>query len=144
NDHCGNTSSSLMDICPLQLTATLNADNSIELNWTEYVGWQDGVANYTLDVYTMENLLLSTIDLSNETSYTYAADDPENQIYIFVITASPIDPTIHPAVSNRITIIKDPNIAYPTAFTPNGDSLNNIFNVFGRYINTFAMKIFNR
>jgi gliding motility-associated-like protein len=48
------------------------------------------------------------------------------------------------SVSNLVTLIKEPNLFYPTAFTPNGDNLNDIFNVFGQFITSFEMKIFNR
>ncbi len=67
-----------------------------------------------------------------------------NQISIYRITAVANDAGIVPSVSNTITIIKDPNLFHPTAFTPNGDGLNDIFNVFGQFIIAFEMKIFNR
>src|SRR5690606_9404582 len=48
------------------------------------------------------------------------------------------------SISNTIRIIKEPNLFHPTAFTPNADGLNDVFNVFGQYVDRFEMQIFNR
>jgi gliding motility-associated-like protein len=61
-----------------------------------------------------------------------------------VVKAVPKISGFTPSVSNRIEVIKDPNLFYPKSFTPNGDGLNDLFNVYGQYITTFQMDIFNR
>jgi gliding motility-associated-like protein len=49
-------------------------------------------------------------------------------------------------VSNKITLTKTPLIFYPTAFTPDnqGPVENEVFRVFGQFITSFEMQIFNR
>ena len=48
------------------------------------------------------------------------------------------------SVSNTVEFIKNANLFYPTAFTPNGDNLNDGFIVSGQYIVKINLKIFDR
>jgi gliding motility-associated-like protein len=43
-----------------------------------------------------------------------------------------------------LVVTKSPNLFHPSAFTPNGDNLNDIFDVYGQFITDFEMNIFNR
>ena len=56
------------------------------------------------------------------------------------------DPGLGQAISNEITMVKEPNLFYPKAFTPDnqGPMENEVFKVFGQFIVNFEMKIFNR
>jgi gliding motility-associated-like protein len=67
-----------------------------------------------------------------------------NQTYRYIVKANAVESGLPQAVSNPVILTKSANIFYPTAFTPNGDNLNDLFNVFGQYIVTFEMNIFNR
>jgi gliding motility-associated-like protein len=71
-------------------------------------------------------------------------DDLLNQSYRYIVKANSAETGLPQAVSNPVIVTKRSNIFYPTAFTPNGDNLNDLFNVFGQYIVTFEMNIFNR
>jgi gliding motility-associated-like protein len=143
-DLCDNESSSIIESCPIQLTGTLQNDNSVELNWSAYTGWQNGVLNYTVEKYTEDGVLLQSFDAGGSTTFTDNTNDPANQIYVYVIKANAVDPTLNQSVSNVITVIKSPNIFYPSAFTPNGDGLNDSFVVYGQYVEDFRMFIYNR
>lgn len=143
-DVCDNKSQAVIDACPIQLTGKLQDDNSIVLTWTPYSGWQNDVQGYVIEKYTDSGFLLQTFTPGLTTSFTDNTNDPGHQIYVYVIKADANDAGLGQAVSNTITIIKDPNLFYPTAFTPNGDGLNDDFIVFGQYVNGFKMNIFNR
>jgi gliding motility-associated-like protein len=142
-DVCGNQSPMSPEACPIRLTASLQNDNTISLSWTEYNGWASGVNNYTIQKYTPEGALLQTFSATT-TSFVDDTEDLLHQALIYVVTATPAQPGIAPSVSNRIVIVKNPNVFYPKAFTPNGDNLNDIFNVYGQFIEDFEMSIFNR
>lgn len=143
-DVCGNESSLSAEACPIQLSGNLLKDNSINLNWTTYSGWRNGVQDYVIEKYSEQGQLLQTFTPGTGVNFVDNSQDLANQIYIYVVRANAADFNLPQAVSNRITIIKDPNLFYPTAFTPNGDNLNDIFNVYGQYIDSFEMNIFNR
>ncbi len=146
-DVCGNESSASAEACPIMLTGYLrniDNDNSIQLSWTPYGGWTAGALEYTIEKYDRNGQLLETFNPGNVTSYLDVTDDPDNQAYHYFVIAIPNDGTLTPAVSNSIEIIKESNVFYPNAFTPNGDELNDTFQVQGQYIVGFEMKVYNR
>jgi gliding motility-associated-like protein len=143
-DVCGNLSPLSNEACPLRLLGTLEKDNSIELNWNAYIGWRNGVADYVVERYSEAGQLLSSTSTGAATTYRDDVQDPNEQTYIYIVKANAVENGVTQSVSNRIEIIKDPNLFYPTAFTPNGDNLNDLFNVYGQYITSFEMSIFNR
>ncbi len=143
-DMCDNESPPGIEVCPIRLTGTLLKDNSISLTWTPYQGWTQGVAGYIVEKYSEGGQLLQTFQVGAGTSYLDTSDDLDFQTFVYVVKATPVESGLNQAVSNRILILKDPNLFHPTAFTPNGDNLNDIFTVFGQYVAAFEMKIFNR
>jgi len=142
-DACNNFSDASADVCPVVLNASLAGDNKIELSWTNYEGWQNGVSGYRLEKYTENGGLLSTYDVGSATSFTDAETDLSNQVAYYHVVAFANDP-VGPSTSNRVLVIKNANLFYPRAFTPNGDNLNDSFRVFGQYVASFEMHIFNR
>ncbi|MBL7856867.1 MAG: gliding motility-associated C-terminal domain-containing protein [Cyclobacteriaceae bacterium] len=143
-DVCGNFSPFSQEACPIQLFGSLQKDNSIILNWNAYTGWTNGVDHYAIQKFNAQGQLLQTIDVANATTFTDDVEDLLNQIYTYKIIAIANDVGVINSVSNTITIIKEPNLFYPTAFTPNNDGLNDTFTVFSQYVVAFEMKIFNR
>jgi gliding motility-associated-like protein len=143
-DVCGNESPVSIESCPIRLTGNLLNDNSTDLRWSPYAGWTNGVAGYRVEKYTQDGQLLRTFDVGQVTSYVDDSDDLDHQTFVYVVRATPVDAGLRRALSNPVEILKDPNLFYPTAFTPNGDNLNDIFTVFGQYVTNFEMKIFNR
>ncbi|HYG17630.1 MAG TPA: T9SS type B sorting domain-containing protein [Ohtaekwangia sp.] len=142
-DNCGNQSPPSADACPVRLTGSLQNDNSIMLAWSNYEGWKNGVDEYQVDKYDMEGNLLQSFNVNGNT-LTDSGEDFINQSYIYIITAIPTQAGVVVSVSNAIAITKEPQLYYPTAFTPNKDGLNDTFQVFGQFIAKFEMKIFNR
>lgn len=143
-DECGNDSPPGIEVCPIRLTGDLGDNNVITLNWTEYAGWRNGVDNYVVEKYDGNGNFMQIFQAGTELTLTDNANDPLNQVYIYIVRANANEFGLGQAVSNAVMIIKDPNIYYPAAFTPNGDNLNDLFRVFGQYIINFEMRIFNR
>ncbi|MGC1243833.1 MAG: gliding motility-associated C-terminal domain-containing protein [Chryseosolibacter sp.] len=143
-DVCGNQSPESAEACPIRLSGSLLKNNSISLTWTPYVGWKNGVSGYAIEKYSEDGILLQTFQVGNITAYVDASDDLDYQTFLYVVKAISAEPGLAQSVSNRVAILKDPNLFHPTAFTPNGDNLNDFFTVFGQYVVGFEMKIFNR
>jgi gliding motility-associated-like protein len=133
-----------IEACPIRLSGALAKDNSINLSWTAYTGWRDDVSEYIVEKYSEAGKLLQTFSAGTSTTLLDDAQDLTTQIYVYVVKATAVQAGLPQAVSNPVKIIKDPNLFHPTAFTPNGDNLNDVFNVFGHYIVDFEMNIFNR
>lgn len=144
DDICGNTSDFTEQFCPIQLTGSINGNNQINLEWNLYTGWEDGVVRQDLEKYTEDGVLIERIDVGTATTYLDETDDAATQVYIYRIVAYASGTEISPSISNMLRMIKDPQLFHPTAFTPNGDNLNDVFNVYGQYIAEFEMDIFNR
>ncbi len=144
DDVCGNRSAPSTEVCPIQLTGGVNRDNSISLSWTAYNGWVNGVQEYVLEKYSIDGQLLQTMVMGNSLAFADEPEDPTHQLFRYIIKANAVEAGLPQSISNVLTIIKGSNIYYPTAFTPNGDGLNDFFNVFGKYIIGFEMNIFNR
>ena len=144
NDVCGNRSETTSEVCPIRLTGSVQNNNAVSLTWTEYNGWANGVNTYTVQKFTPEGALLQTFSIGTNTSFLDDTEDLLHQSLAYVVTATPVQPGVAASVSNRIIVIKKPNLFYPRAFTPNGDNLNDIFNVYGQFIDGFEMSIFNR
>lgn len=142
-DVCGNESPNSIEACPLVLTGSLGNDNVIHLSWQEYTGYRDGVDHYSVEKYTAAGTLLSSVDVTSP-SYTDTEANLNVQLYVYKVKAIANVAGVPISVSNEISVVKDPNLFYPKAFTPNGDALNDLFNVYGQYIDKFEMDIFNR
>ncbi|HEY9044807.1 MAG TPA: T9SS type B sorting domain-containing protein, partial [Ohtaekwangia sp.] len=143
-DACNNKSPQSLEACPVALTGSVQGDNTININWTPYTGWTNGVKNYVIEKYDGNGNLLQTIDANTSTTYTDNNSDVDNQVYQYIIYTYANDGTVTQSVSNELELIKQPNLFYPTGFTPNSDGLNDTFSVIGQFVSTFEMKVFNR
>jgi gliding motility-associated-like protein len=143
-DACGNKSLQSPEACPMFLTGVLGDNNIITLTWSAYTGWMNGVDHYLVEKFNEQGQLLQTFDTGVATSLVDDEEDFDNQIYVYRITAVANDAGVTNSISNTIVIIKEPNLSYPTAFTPNGDNKNDIFKVFSQFTSAVEFKIFNR
>lgn len=144
-DACNNRSPQSREACPVALTGNVQGNNVITINWTPYNGWAGGTKNYVIERYDRDgNLIGAPIDRG--TSTTYTDTDMDNQVYLYIIYAYANDGALEHSSSNKLELIKQPNIYYPTAFTPDhqGPVENETFRVFGQYVTKFEMQIFNR
>lgn len=144
-DRCDNLSAAPPAICPVQLYGTLSQTNSITVTWSGYRGWKAGVKNYVVEKYDLQGgLIQSVTKASTDTTFLDDVADPDNQYVRYVVRAVPNDPAMVFALSNELEIIRNSNLYYPTAFTPNGDGLNDGFLVQGQYIQKIKLIVFDR
>ena len=141
---CDNSSGFSQITCPLLLDKTLNGDGSITLNWSDFSGWQNGVNNYSVMIYDVDMIMIDSIAVGNLTEYTDPLPADNNQVSHYIIWAQANDNGIEYSSSNLIKVERPPVIAVPNSFTPNGDNLNDLFIVSGKYIKSVDLSIINR
>ena len=146
-DVCDNTAPAGVEICPIRLAGNLTAENFSSLTWSAYSGWAAGVDEYRIEKYDEQGGLIQSLTVNGtETNFVDTDIDPFNQVNRYIIKAVANEAGLGEAVSNEIILIKEPKLFYPTAFTPDGQGPvdNETFVVFGQYIASFEMRIFNR
>lgn len=143
-DACGNNSLVSLPACPIFLSGNLQKDNTVNLSWTAYTGWINGVDHYEVEKYNPQGELLQSFNTGTATSFIDNEEDPNNQTYVYRIIAHSTETSVPESVSNNVTITKSPNLFHPNTFTPNGDGLNDTFKVYGQYTAQVEFKIFNR
>jgi gliding motility-associated-like protein len=148
DDACRNRSGRSIQVCPIDLTATLREeDNAVVLTWTSYWGYGSGVNRYVVEKYSRDGLLVESVDVTGQNGYTDMTQTAE-QIFTYRILAYSNSPDVTgPSISNTQTVIRSPRLWNPTAFAPESTVQgNNTFSVRGipDYITAYELRIFNR
>jgi len=145
-DKCNNKSSDSDPACPIRLQGVLNNKNEISLSWSDYSGWILGVKNYLVEKYDKNGTLIKTFNVGTGSSFVDDQPDPKNQLVSYRIVALPMDGTLVSSSSNQVDLIKEINLFYPTAFTPDkkGPTENEVFTVNGQFIVKLEISIFDR
>jgi gliding motility-associated-like protein len=140
-DECRNVSSQSNKTSPIYFYKSEVAANEYIFSWTEYLGWEDGVANYYLETKVDDTNWTRQTLPAGEDSLNIKIDDLENT---FRVVAESTEVPARISISNEISLNKNLLLGIPTAFTPNGNGLNDEFKIIGDNITNFTMHIFNR
>ena len=131
-------------------TILLDIDSTDEfalLKWTPYEYWEDGVSHYQVETYDEKketfSTLETTLDIDSPIYFTDSFNNLNQDFHCYRITALRKNDLL-PSHSNVVCTETKFNIFLPTAFTPDGDGLNDIFAPTGTYIRLFDMEIYNR
>ncbi|PJJ59952.1 T9SS type B sorting domain-containing protein [Hymenobacter chitinivorans] len=144
-DDCGNTSALSAPFCPVLLTAKA-ADlesSSVQLSWSELRG-PDPAVQYTVQLVDANGAVLSQ-PAANATGQAFLdqAPPPDRQVLRYRIAAT--SPGLsQPSYSNIAVVAREMKVVLPTAFTPNGDGLNDVLEVKGRFLSTFTFTVVDR
>ncbi len=142
-DKCDNISAPGSIACPIRLAGALDKTNSITLVWNSYGGWKNGTKNYLVEKYNLQGTLIKSFTVT-DTTLVDDQPDPTNQLVRYEIKAISNDAGLTTSVSNILEFVKNANLYSPTAFTPNGDNVNDGFTVSGQFIVKMSLKIFDR
>lgn len=115
-----------------------------KIDWTNYFGWKNGVANYQVYRRNDEQLMPAfSRDVGTDTTTRYD-DGLNNFVQRFRVQAWENGNNADTSWSNEVEIKYAPVLWIPNAFTPNDDGFNNNFIVVPGAIKTFEIEIFNR
>jgi gliding motility-associated-like protein len=141
-DDCNNLSSKVKT-CPILLKG-VKEEFENELSWTSYQSFGNQ-ANYTLEVLEEDYTLREEISLSREkNTFIHPKPDLPPALTIYRIKVSNLSNENLISYSNEVIIEESISIQAPDAFTPNGDGLNDTFQVIAKALKNFKVEIFDR
>ncbi|WP_170170300.1 T9SS type B sorting domain-containing protein [Hymenobacter perfusus] len=147
-DACGNRSADSAPVCPVLLDARAANDEgtTIRLNWTALRGpTASAPVSYRVITLSPTNTELSRV-LVNGLTYLDLQPPQDQQVVRYRVEATGGGlPTSAPSsFSNVASVARQVKVFVPTAFTPNGDGLNDVLELKGRYLDNFRFTIIDR
>ena len=121
-----------------------NENFDINVSFTDYLGWDNGVEFY--DLYESINngaYIPHSLNLTPGAG-TLITNNPDQFKKCYRVRAVELNGAGTESWSNEICFFFSPQIFVPNAFTPNNDDINDAFGVKGIAINEFSISIFNR
>ncbi len=142
-DNCGNASPESNMSCPVILTSQHDKlSRSLSLSWSAYEGFEGTSIEYTLETLDANFNVSNSQTVTGTSTFSIPKLSDTEQILRYRIKAQSNLGEV--SYSNTETIVQEVKIFVPTAFSPNGDGLNDVFEVKGRFQNNFSLVILNR
>lgn len=143
-DLCGNVRTSEVHESILLQGEQDNAKFELSLNFSPYIGWDNGVQQYELYRSVNGENQLSLLQSVNAGEEIIIAGDNEAYRQCFRVLAYEEGGQSKQSWSNEICFYLSPNVFVPTAFSPNRDGLNETFNPRSFAVKTYKIQVFNR
>ncbi|QKG55677.1 gliding motility-associated C-terminal domain-containing protein [Hymenobacter sp. BRD128] len=148
-DVCGNTSAASPATCPV-LLAVAAADPeglTARLSWSAFQGPGSPAAGVRYRVLTLapDGTVLATSAATTGLTYLDANPPTDRQVLRYRVEASGSGlPAGTVSYSNVASLARQPRLVVPNAFTPNGDGLNDVLELKGRYLSGFTFVVVDR
>jgi len=148
-DVCGNSSAPTPPTCPSILTVTGGDPEGLtaQLNWSAFRGPGSPAAGANYRVLTLgpTGAVLATSAPLTGLSYLDPTPPLDRQVLRYRLEASGAGlPAGAVSYSNVVSLARQPRLVVPNAFTPNGDGLNDVLELKGRYLNNFSFVVIDK
>ncbi|WP_156180421.1 T9SS type B sorting domain-containing protein [Rufibacter radiotolerans] len=129
--------------CPVILSASLQANGAVKLNWNAYEGFPSGVGRQTLELVNEQGEVYWSQTVTGQ-SYLDAQPQKTFQRLRYRLLSVSQDGT-YQSYSSITTLDQGFQFHFPTAFTPNRDGLNDVFRAVGTpFASSFHLQVLNR
>ncbi len=143
-DDCGNSSSESVVATTVHLSVAASNGNIHRLAWNPYEGWFSGVANYFLQKLNVSGGVVNEEKILSGFTQQVALTNLDNEPVSYRIKIESLDDPAKVAYSNTLILEFIPDLFFPSAFTPNGDGLNDVLEIQGTFVSSLKLNIFNR
>ncbi|WP_190242575.1 T9SS type B sorting domain-containing protein [Hymenobacter lapidiphilus] len=147
-DACGNRAPAGAGVCVVQLVAEAASPNGpeIRLTWSALTATGPDPAtpvSYRVLGLAADNAVVSSVAVGAVLTYLDLQPDPNRQTVRYRIEARGAG-LPEPSYSNVAEVARPVKLVLPTAFTPNGDGLNDVLELKGRFLDSFRFTIIDR
>ena len=115
--------------------------------WSNYEDWDSGVLSYVLEYRNEITQEFEFVQEFSSETFNYIDSDLHRMgtdtSYCYRLIAKSYDDSKQ-SVSNIPCFTSMPSEYFPTAFTPNGDGLNDVFKYYGNDILAIEIQVFDR
>ncbi|MFY0627387.1 MAG: gliding motility-associated C-terminal domain-containing protein [Reichenbachiella sp.] len=144
DDECGNISSGSPSTDPIIIQQVSVRGREVTYSWNRYETWLQGIRNYTLERVDSAGNLLEEYPVLSGRNKEIEFDVNDLTDKYMRVRAESLDETPQYSYSNIILTRLQTEMFLPTAFTPDGDNLNDVFYAKGPAVFNFRMEIYNR
>jgi gliding motility-associated-like protein len=138
-DACNNQSAESPEVCPVRLQVE-GSNEGDRLSWSPYREWAPGVTGYTLEKLDAAGRMFASREMGPGTSAAEPFDTVQQVIRYRVRTKG----AGLESFSNEVEVRRPVRVFLPEAFTPNGDRVNDVYTVKGRFIASLEMVVYDR
>lgn len=116
------------------------------LDWTTYDFFARGTNRHNLFKRDLTEEMFSLRSSNKNKDASFIDDDLniETGIFYYYVVAPENQPSIYSSQSNTIELVQAPLLHVPNAFTPNGDGINDLWNVVPVFVKDYHCRVYDR